>query len=188
MKQFIIVFPAAKKYLKVSLSGELFDRLTGMLTPSGLVAYYTSGSYKELGRATFDDVDAQGFETTDPDLLNPLSEPLRSMIAAKDLVGRIWIDRETSLPVGTEITFNTGRGLFTGFKQLHCEFKAYDLQWNVEIPDGMFDPNIPDDYTEFKATDFIPTEAKAGLLGMGLVPVGFLVWRRRKIKQATTQN
>ena len=102
------------------------------------------------------------------------------MCPAKDLVGRIWIDVKTSLPVGTEITFNTGRGLLTGFKKLHCEFKAYDLQWNADIPEGTFDPNIPDDYTEFKVTDFIPTEVKAAIVGTGMVPMGFIIWKKRR--------
>jgi len=85
------------------------------------------------------------------------------MCPARDLVGRLWIDVETSLPVGSQIEFNTGRGLLTGFKKLHCEFKAYDLQWDAEIPEGIFDPAIPEDYTELRITDFIPAEAKAGL-------------------------
>lgn len=187
-QQFIIVFPAAKKYLEVPLSGELFDKLTGMLSPSGLVAYYTSGQYTELGRSTYDDIEAEGFEITDPDILFPISEPLRSMVPAKDLVGRIWIDAETSLPIGSEIQFDTGRGLLTGFKKLHCEFKSYDLQWNVEIPEEIFNPSIPDDFTEVTITDFIPTEVKAGLVGMGIIPVGIFVWRKRRRKNLAVQS
>ena len=183
-KQFIIVFPAEKKYLKVSLPDDIFNRITGMLTPRGVIEYYTSGHYTKLGRATLDNIEVEGFEITDPNVLFPIPEPLRSMVPARDLVGRIWIDVETSLPVRTEIEFNTGRGLLTGFKTLHCEFKAYGLQWNAEIPEGIFDPNIPDDYSEIKATDFIPTEAKAGLVGMGIIPAGLILWRRRRKKKA----
>ena len=183
-KQFIIVLPAEKKYLKVSIPEDIFNLLTGMLTPRGLVEYYTSGHYKELGRARFDNFGAEGFEITDPNLLFPISEPLRSMIPAKDLVGRIWIEPETSLPVGTEIECNTGRGLLTGFKKLHLEFRAYDLKWNAELPEGIFKPNIPDDYTELKVTDFIPAEAKAGLVGMIAIPAGFVFWKKRRRKRA----
>jgi hypothetical protein len=57
-------------------------------------------------------------------------------------------------------------------------------QWNAEIPEGIFDPNIPDDYTELKATDVIPAEAKAGLLGLGIIPMGFVCWRRQRRKRA----
>ena len=180
-QQFIIVFPAEKKYMRLSLPEEIFNRLTMILTPIGLVDYCTSLKYTELGRAEFDNVDVEGFETTDPNVF-PIPEPLRLVFPARDLVARLWIDVETSLPVGIESEFNTDSGLLTGFKRLHGEFKAYDLQWNAELPEGVFDPNIPDDYTELKVTDFIPTEAKAGLVGLGIIPVGLIVWRRQRKK------
>jgi len=72
----------------------------------------------------------------------------------------------------------------TGFQKLHCEFKAYDIQWNAELPEGIFDPNIPEDYTEFKVTDLVPAKAKAGLVGLGLIPAGFVFWRRRKRRRS----
>ena len=186
-KQFIIVFPAEKKYLKLSLPEEIFNRLTMILTPRGLVDYCTSLKYTELGRAEFDNFDVEGFETTDPNVF-PIPEPLRLVFPARDLVARLWIDVETSLPVGIESEFNTDRGLLTGFKRLHGEFKAYDLQWNAELPEGVFDPNIPDDYTELKITDFIPTEAKAGLMGVVAIPAGFVFWKKRRKKAKANRH
>ena len=182
-RQFIIVIPAEKKYLKLSLPGDIFDRITGMLTPLGVIEYYTSGHYTELGHVKFGDIDVKGVETTDPNVLFPIPEPLRSMCPARDFVGRLWIDSETSLPIRTELEFNMDRGLLTGFKKLHGEWSAYDFQWNVDIPEGTFDPNIPDDYTEIKITDFIPAEAKAGIVGLGMVPVGLIYWRQLRKKR-----
>lgn len=184
-KQFILVLHAEKKYRKLSLPGDWPNRVIGILTPRGMVNYFTSGQYTELGRAKFDNFDVEGFETTDPNIISPVPEPLRSMFPVNDMVVRIWIDVETSLPVGVEAEFNTGRGLFTGFKKLHCEYRAYDFQWNAEIPEGIFEPNIPDDYTEFKVTDFIPAEAKAGLAGLGIVPIGLIFWKRHRRKKKT---
>ena len=186
-QQFIIVFPVEKKYLKLSLPEEIFNRLTMILTPKGLVDYCTSLEYTELGRAEFDSFDAEGFETTDPNFF-PIPEPLRLVFPARDMVARLWIDVDTSLPIGMESEFNTDRGLLTGFKRLHGKFKAYDIQWNAELPEGIFDPNIPEDYSELKVTDFVSTKAKAGLAGMGLVPVGFVLWRRRRKRTAAKRN
>ena len=183
--QFIIVGPTLKKYLKVPMVGDIFDRIAATVTPRGLVEYFTSGHYTELGRAKFDNFDVEGFETTDPNVLFPLPEPLRSFFPVNYIVGRIWIDVETSLPVGIEAEFNTDRGLFTGFNKLHGEWRAYDFRWNAEIPEGIFEPNIPEDYTEFKVTDFIPAEAKAGLVGLGALPViGIVVYRRRRRRRS----
>jgi hypothetical protein len=187
-KQFIIVGHTLKKYLKIPMVGDIFDRIAATVTPRGLVEYFTSGHYTELGRAKFDNFDVEGFETTDPNVLFPLPEPLRSFFPVNYIVGRIWIDVETSLPVGVEAEFNTDRGLLTGLNKLHGEWRAYDFQWNAEIPEGIFDPNIPDDYTEFKITDFIPPEAKAGLVGVVAIPAGFVFWRRQRRKRAKTDR
>ncbi|UCF13886.1 MAG: hypothetical protein JSW59_10765, partial [Phycisphaerales bacterium] len=77
-EQFIIVGPTLKKYLKVPMVGDIFDRIAATVTPRGLVEYFTSGHYTELGRARFNNLDVEGFETTDPNVLFPLPEPLRS--------------------------------------------------------------------------------------------------------------
>jgi hypothetical protein len=64
---------------------------------------------------------------------------------------------------------------------LHAEWRASDFQWNAEIPEGTFDPNLPDDYTEFTIADLLPTEAKAGLVGLGGIPViGIIAYRRHR--------
>jgi hypothetical protein len=185
-EQFIIVGPTLKKYMKIPMVGDIFDRVEAAVTPGGLVEYFTSGHYAQLERATFDKFDVEGFETTDPNVLFPLPEPLRSFFPVNHIAGRIWIDVKTSLPVGIEAEFNTDRGLFTGFNKLHGEWRAYDFQWNAEIPEEIFEPNIPDDYTKFKITDFIPAEAKAGLMGIGIIPAGVVFWRRRKRKGTAT--
>jgi hypothetical protein len=77
------------------------------------------------------------------------------------------------------------RDLLTGFEKLNGEFRAYDFQWNAELSEGIFEPNISDDFTEFKITDFIPVEAKAGLVGLVAIPAGFVFWKRRRKKAAT---
>ncbi len=114
-------------------------------------------------RATFDNVTVEGYEisdNTDPNLpLLPLPEALRRVFPAKDMVARLWVDVETSLPVGFELEFNTDRGLLTGFGRLHGKFRATDFQWNAALPEGIFEPNIPEDYQEFKdMTELIPTD------------------------------
>ncbi|OHB77267.1 MAG: hypothetical protein A2Z25_14310 [Planctomycetes bacterium RBG_16_55_9] len=53
---------------------------------------------------------------------------------------------------------------------------------HLEAQEELFDPNIPDDYTEIKVTDFIPAEAKAGLVGLGIIPAGLVLWKRRRRK------
>jgi hypothetical protein len=179
-KQFIIVGHTLKKYLKIRMVGDIFDRISTTVTPRGLVEYFTSGHYEELGRAKFDNINVEGFETADPNVLFPLSEPLRSFFPVNHIVGRIWIDVETSLPVSVEAELKTDRGLFTGLNKLYGECRSYDFQWNAELPEGIFEPNIPDDYTGFNVADFIPPEVKAGLVGVVAIPAGFAFWKKRR--------
>lgn len=186
--QGMIVAHNEKKYGKVSLPEDLFNRVTEIITPRGLVEYFRSGHCAELGRARFDNFDVEGFETTDPNVLLPFPESLRPLFPITDIVARIWIDVKTSLPVGIEAEFDTARGLLTGFTRLHGEWRAYDFQWNAEIPEGTFDPNIPDDYTEIKVTDFIPIEAAAGLVSLGTVPAGIMIWKRRRRNRRMARN
>jgi hypothetical protein len=189
-RQFIMVGPTIKKYGKLSLPGGWLSQIAAVLTPRGMVDFFTSGHYTELGRAKFDNFDVEGFEITEASNPNhlPIPEPLRLVFPARDMVARLWVDVETSLPVGFELEFNTDRGLLTGFNKLHAEFRAYDFQWNAELPEGIFDPNIPDDYTEFKVTDFIPAEVKAGLAGLGIIPAGFIVWKRLRRKRSIVSH
>jgi hypothetical protein len=179
--QFMIVAHAEKKYIELSIPEDTFDVINGILSAHALVEHFTSGQYTELGRGTLDGLDVEGFETADRSVLFPIPEPIRSAFPVTDIVGRMWIDVESYLPVGAEAQFDTGRGIFTGLKKLHAEWRASDFQWNAEIPHGLFDPNIPDDYTEFTITDLLPPEAKAGLVGLGTLPViGIVVYRRRR--------
>ncbi|UCE48254.1 MAG: hypothetical protein JSW47_21970, partial [Phycisphaerales bacterium] len=186
-QQIILVFPPTKKYLNISNTEDFFGELTKLLTPRGLVDYITSGKHIELGRSQFDGFDVYGFETNDIDLSN-IPDQLRSIIPVKSLTGRLWIDVDTSLPVGVEMELTMDRGLFTGFQKLRAKFRGYDFRWNADIPEGIFDPNIPDDYTRITITDFIPAEAKAGLVGMGIIPIGFIVWRRRQKRKKTAKQ
>jgi hypothetical protein len=184
----VIVFPDTKKYIKFSISEDYFNRLTKLTSPQGLVDYVTSGQYTELGRGHFDGFEVYGFEIKNVDL-SQIPKEILLIFPVTNLTGRIWVDVETSLPVGIEMDLNIDRGLFTGFQELRAEFIGYDIQWNAELPEGIFEPNIPDDYTEFKVTDFIPAEVKAGLVGLGIIPAGFIVWRRlRRKKSIVSQN
>jgi hypothetical protein len=179
--QFMIVAHAEKKYIELSIAEDTFDVITGILSARGLVEHFTSGQYTELGRATFDSFDVEGFETADRSVLFPIPEPIRSAFPVTDIFARMWIDVESSLPVGIEAEFDTGRGIFTGLKQLHAEWRASDFQWNAEIPEGTFDPNLPDDYTVFTISDLLSAEAKAGLVGLGGIPViGIIAYRRHR--------
>ncbi|UCF13881.1 MAG: hypothetical protein JSW59_10740 [Phycisphaerales bacterium] len=182
-QEIVCMLPEAKKYFKMPISDgmvQLIDRLT----PRGLVEYFMSKEHKELGRSRIDGREVEGFEVRDIEIW-PIHDKFHFLFPVKQMMGRFWIDVESSLPVRAEYEVITDRGLLTGMKKLRVVCKAYDLEYHQQAQEELFDPNIPEDYTEFKLTDLIPAEAKAGLVGLGIIPLWFVFWRRRRRKRAT---
>jgi len=182
-REVVIVLSEAKKYFKVPLNdgmAQIIDRLT----PRGLVEHFMAIEHKKLGRTRIDGREVEGFEAIDTDIW-PIHDKFDFLFPVKQITWRFWIDIENSLPVRMEYEVITDRGLLMGMKKLKVVCKAYYFEYRPEIQEELFEPKIPDDYTEFTLTDLIPTEAKAGLVGLGILPAGFVFWKRRKRKRAT---
>jgi len=181
-RQFVLVIPNEKRYMEVPVSEEIFDRLMAVLTPGGLLTHITSGPHTDLGRASFDGLDVEGFQTDDRKLF-AVPRTLRFLLPVDDLTARVWIDVGSSLPASFEIDFTTDRGLLTGVKKLRAEFRTDEIQWNAEIPEGIFDPNIPEDYTRIDLGSV--AKENAAWLGLGAVPViGIVVYGRRQRRRS----
>jgi len=177
-QKIIIVFPSARKYVEMPARGGFYDELAKMMAPGGLVNYFVSREYTKLGRSRFGDFEVEGFETSDIDLF-PIPDQLRFIFPVDDLSGRLWIDVETSMPVGIEMELTVGRGLMTGFRKLRGVFTAYDFHWNAEIPEGIFEPNIPEDYTPMNLESI--TKENNAWIGFRVLPLaGIFILRRRQ--------
>ena len=184
-RQTLLVFPAYKKYVTFTSTDEQAHLLENL--PNGIVNLLVGSDYKELGRDNIDGVEAEGFEfQTIESLKNLLPKPVLHM---KDFKGKIWIGIEEQLPVRLEAELSIGKSLMTMFNDaiLH-EVNVLD-EYNIAIDEDIFDIEPPEGYTEITLSDillFIPMEAKAGLIGMGIIPAGFVVWKRRRRKRLTS--
>ncbi len=177
----LLVFPAHKCYLDLPLD-ETFSDTIDRVTPKGLVDYFTSRPSTPLGRSQFDGHDVEGFEINDTSLW-PIPAKYRFLFPLEDLHYTLWVDVASSLPVGAEARFRAGRGLFTGFKKLRVKARAFDLQWDAELPEGTFEPDIPEDYAPLDMESL--AKENAAWLGVGTVPViGIVVYRRRRRSRA----
>lgn len=179
-KVFVMMFPQTKKYLRWNATEAQID-LHDKLTPRGIVEVFSSGDCTELGKKEIDGVEVEGFESRDFHIALDIPKVLAD---TNDISLRLWIDVETSLPVRLEADVDLGKSLLTGFNRLHIHEINSFIEFNPDLDPNIFDPNIPDDYTEFKLTDLIPTEAKAGLVGLSILPAGFVFWRKRRRKRA----
>jgi hypothetical protein len=183
-RQIVAVVPKVKKYFKVPMT-DTMARLIERLTPRGLVEYFMAIEHKDLGKSQIDGHQVEGFEATDTGLW-PIHDAFSFLFPVKQITWRFWIDVESSLPVRAEYEIITDRGLFTEMKKLKIVCKAYAFEYHQEAQEELFDPNIPDDYTELNLTDLMPV--KAGLVGLGIVPAGFIIWKRRRRKRVVIRQ
>lgn len=183
-KQTLIVLPPWKKYVAIaSMDGLL--RIMENLTPRGIFNLLLESDYKELGRDTLDGVEIQGFEFQDADPVKGLLP--KAVFDIQQCKGKVWIGIKEQLPVRIEGDIVIGKSLMTVFNELNLhEVNVLD-KYNVELDEALFDTKIPEGYTEFTISDvlhLIPMEAKAGLAGLGIAPVGFIFWKRRRRRGA----
>ncbi|UCG57672.1 MAG: hypothetical protein JSU70_22755 [Phycisphaerales bacterium] len=186
-QQTLIVFPPYKKYLRFASTDEVAKILEKFATPNGVFDLLLASDYKELGRDKIDGVEVEAFEFQSP---GPFREILpKPVFDIQSYTGKVWVGIEEQLPIRIEGNLVIGKSLMTVFNELNLhEVNVLD-KYNIELDESIFDPDPPEGYTEFTFSDIlqvIPAEAKAGAAFMGLVPAGFLFWKRRR-KRATTR-
>jgi len=149
-------------------------------TPKGILNLLLEGDYKELGRDKLDGIDAEVFEFEDKESFKELLP--RPVFNIQTFKAKLWIGIKEQLPVRIEADLVIGKSFMSAFQNLNLhEVNTLD-DFNVELDKKIFDTTPPEGYTEVTLTDIlsqIPTEAKAGLVGLGIVPAGFIVWKRR---------
>ena len=126
--------PNHKSYVKMTFEQMKQHRLND---PKSLVQRFLSHEHRELGSKTVEGVLCEGIETTDPAF--DRSGPDYS---TDSVMARIWVSVETGYPVQfeVEIVRNNGAIRIGGVMD--------QFQWNVELDESMFEPNIPPDYID----------------------------------------
>ena len=179
-RQTLLLLPRYKKYGKFT-STEAQMRLLENGTPKGLIKLLMEGESKKLGRDTIDGVETEVFAFQDPGTFKNL---LPEFIADfQSMKGKAWIGIDEQLPVRVEGDMTIGKSFMTLFRELDLHEVNTLGDYNIELDEAIFDLTPPEDYTELTLTDilqFVPAEAQAGVVGLGLVPAGFVVYRRMK--------
>ena len=129
-----------KKYWRFDLSDEEDARGRDTDDPRTWLKMILSGDYTELGRATIDGIASEGIECSRPDMVG------------KDRIIRLWVNVETNLPIRIEVE---GEQMEAGQMRPH-KFVMENFEWNTSLDESIFEPNIPDDYTQAE-------EPRAGL-------------------------
>ena len=136
----ISVMPSSKTYSRQPLTGDQLAELEE-LDPKKSFRGLLSVGYRKLGRKIIDGVEAEGVEITNPEGARISSE--RS-IEIDSHISQLWVSVETKLPVFFESKTICNNGML----ELHTI--QDEFQWNVELDESEFEPDIPEDYTQMK--------------------------------------
>ncbi len=123
--------PKDKTYFRFDLSDEQVDKEQDTDDPRTWLKMILSGDYTKLGHTRINDIDVEGIECSDPEIMG----------GGKRIM-RLWVAVETNLPVRIEVESEQMEG---GKKRPH-KFVMENFQWDVEIGESVFEPNIPPDY------------------------------------------
>ena len=128
----VSVMPTKKSYVRIKLTDEALRKIQKENgDPRAIIRQFTENEYTELGRSLIDGIEVEGFESNNPAIAEN---------ALGDVVGRIWVDVESKLPVRytIEVLAETG--------EMMMDMTVCDFQWGIEIDPETFTPVIPDDY------------------------------------------
>jgi len=131
------VMHSEKMYTRQPLTGDQLAELEGLDPKEGIREMLSVG-YRKLGRKTIDGIEAEGVEITNPEGARISSD---DPIEVDSHVAQLWVAVETGLP----IFFESKTICNNGTKEFHNV--QDEFQWNVELDESEFVPNIPADYT-----------------------------------------
>ena len=185
-RQTFLLLPLYKKYGRfASTDGQM--QLMNNLSPEGILSLLFSSGYKKLGLSKIDGVEVEGFEFHESEPFEKLGH--KALFDIQNVKGKVWIGIKEQLPVLVEGDLFIGKSFMTMFNELNLHEVNTFGDYNIELDEDIFDTNPPEGYTELTLSDilqFIPVEAKAGLAGLGIVPAGFIFWKRRRRKRVAT--
>ncbi len=183
-EQTLILFPKYKKYLKFASMDAIAKLMKQVSTPNGILDLLFAGDCKKLGPDKIDGVEVEAFEFQDTEPFEPFKELLpKAVFDIQSFKAKVWIGIKEQLPVRVEGDLSIGKSLTTMFHALNLHEVNTFGDYNIEFDGDIFDTNAPEGYTEVTLSDIlrlVPIEAKAGLVGLGILPAGFVLWKRRR--------
>ena len=130
-KVMITVMPEDKQYKRNELSEQTVKQVQEEKDPRELIRQFLSSNYRDLGCANIGGVEARGIEVRNPAFL------LNSM---EDVVGRLWVNSKTQLPVRMEI-----EGIDKSIMK-RVQIVTDEFRWGAKFQKEQFGPFIPEDY------------------------------------------
>jgi outer membrane lipoprotein-sorting protein len=126
------IIPEQKQYMRITLTDEIFEKMQKENgDPRAMVKEFRSNEYTELGRSVIDGIEVEGYESTEPNIVQNMLGNVR---------GRLWVDVQTKLPIRFDIE------VLDKNSEKTMEMSIYEFDWDAEVDPDVFIVNIPDDY------------------------------------------
>ena len=178
-KAVLVVFPENKMCWRFDLNEELLS-MVEYINPAnteGIMKLFGSERCTKLGSREIDGVIAEGFEVKDVEIFSQVPQFL---LHPEDINIRLWVNEGTLLPIRIEGEGFVGKGLLTGGMEFKYSEVMNNIEYDVEIDESIFEPNIPDDYILIDPADMAE---KAELTMLGIVPCGAAIVACKHIRK-----
>ena len=130
-KMVMVLLPAVKKYMRMQVDDELFEKKRQENNdPRLMLKKILECQYTDLGKTVLDGVEVQGFQTTDPAYGGGIG----------DVDVKVWVNMKTELPIRIDMKIKMS-------EQMEMEGTLHDFQWDVPVSAAEFNPVIPADFT-----------------------------------------
>ncbi|MHC4619062.1 MAG: hypothetical protein ACYTEQ_15060, partial [Planctomycetota bacterium] len=132
-EELISLSPEQKQYMRMKLTDEILEKMRRENgDPKKMVEEFIRCDYTELGRKEIDGIQVEGIESTDPRIAGGMLD---------NVVGRLWVDVRTDLPVLMEMEASSDDG------SMQIATVIDGFEWDIELDASEFEPSIPADYT-----------------------------------------
>ena len=171
-------FQATKDFLS------LFD----IVSIQGAMDYYCSGDIEKVGPEEIQGKEVIGFvrKDIDPFFTHKIdSKIINFLVPIKSTRLCMWVDSKTSLPVFGEHELEFGKGWVTGFQEMHLREFLDHIDWDAEIDEAIFLPEIPEGYELFGMPE-MKTSAVIGVSGTAAA-IPFFIWIKKRRKSRKIQ-
>ncbi|MFC1763121.1 hypothetical protein ACFL6U_13695 [Planctomycetota bacterium] len=140
------LFPSSKKVMKAIMTEKQIKEMRQKSDPRWWLTDLEDFHTVDLGRKREDGRELIGIKIDDPAYLAFMFEEAQ---------GELWVDAQTQLPVRLEVNATSAHG---GIKN---RMVASGFNWEWPLDAEIFEPNIPEDYTQQALADFSGTEENA---------------------------
>lgn len=171
----IVLLPTAKAFIRFNMLAAYPERMAGFTLQGFIDMIYKSGDYRKVGPRRVQGIDAVGFEVSgwDQRILEGFpSFIVKMLFNLEEGTGRIWIDPETNLPIQSESEVKLKACMLSFFKDADVKQVDDHFEWGVEIDEGLFVPEIPEDYQELS----LPSGAALGVAASSVALAGLAPW------------